>query len=103
MSYETGPERLRQDLADPLFTCYVHVGDESDVGWENAVFAHGLVTQLNLYLFEDHKHLKEWLGNARPKAVAFGWTDHVHATLTTAQTKDLRTVLEAIVGAQEEP
>ncbi len=102
MSPETGPERLRLDLQDPLFTCYVHVGDEADLGWENAIFAHGLITQLNIYLFADHTHLKEWVGSSRPKAIAFGWKDKVHATLTAAQTKDLRTVLTTIVAAQED-
>ncbi len=100
MAYETSPDRLAEDLADPLFTCYVHVGEESDVGWANAVFCYSLLTQINIYLFRDHTHLKQWVGNKRPAGIAFGWTDEVKELLTRGDTDDLGTVLEAMVEAQ---
>ncbi len=100
MAYETSPDRLRMDLQDDLFTCYVHVGAESDKGWENAVFATSFLTRINIYLFEDHTHLKEWIGSKRPAAIAFGWKADVEQTLTKAETEDLMTVMNAMTNAQ---
>lgn len=100
MAYETSSDRLRADLQDELFTCYVHVGAESDKGWENAVYATGFLTRINIYLFEDHTELKEWIGSKRPAAIAFGWGSEVMQMLTKAETEDLMTVMNAMTNAQ---
>jgi hypothetical protein len=101
MTFETSPDRLRADLKDPLFTCYAYVGKESDVGWQNAVFVHGVVTQLNIYLFEDHTHLTEWIDDKKPRGIAFGWTSRVHKRLNKSEADDLGVVLVTITEAQE--
>ncbi len=101
MTYEADIARLEADLANPQFTCYLYVGDEADEGWEHAKFVHGLVTRLNIYLFQDHSLLATWVGNKRPKGIAFGWNSDIKQTLSAVEARDLGIVVTAISGAQQ--
>ena len=100
MPYETSSASLNVDLADPLFSCYVYVGADSDVGWKNAVYCHALLTQVNIYIFQDHTHLKPWVGNKKPHGIAFGFKKAIKQTLSKSEANDLGTVLQAMVAAQ---
>lgn len=100
MQYENDAEHLRDDLKDPHFTCYVHIGSVKDLGWQCAVYAVKFIPQVNIYLFRDHAPL-HWVLNGRtPKAIAFGWKDSIEQELTEAQTKDLKTVMKAMADAK---
>lgn len=100
MQYENDAAHLRDDLKDPHFTCYVHIGSVKDLGWQCAVYAVKFIPQVNIYLFRDHVELQEWLGARRPKAIAFGWKDKIVQELTEAETKDLKTVMKAMADSK---
>ncbi|MFO1076747.1 MAG: hypothetical protein U1E73_03365 [Planctomycetota bacterium] len=100
MTYESDASVLRADLQDPNFTCYVYVGGEDDDGWQNALFVHGLVHRLNIYLFRDWTELKPWVGQKRPRGIAFGWRDDVKQMLSQSEAADLGVVVQAIAEAQ---
>ena len=89
-------------LKDPTFAVYLYLGEELDVGWENAKVALSITPRLRIYLVKDAAQLTKWIGNSSPAGVVFGWDDKVFCLLDAAGADDLTTVVKAISDAMSQ-
>ncbi|SRR6266498_4665705 len=90
------------DLNNSTFAVYLYIGNETDVGWDNAKVAFRLVPRLRIYLVKDSTQVAQWTGNNQPAGVVFGWNDKVFRLLDRAEADDLRIVLKAISDAMDQ-
>jgi hypothetical protein len=98
---ETLPPVTLQDLEaafqNSSFSTYVFIGDEGDVGYENAEIAFGLIPRLRVYRANGKDLLRqEWLGGGSPGGIAFDWNGNPVQFLDASQARDLRQVIQAI-------
>jgi hypothetical protein len=92
---------LEQDLLNDTYSAYFYIGEETDVGWENAEIAFGLIPRLRIFLIKDISQITKWIGRKRPAGVVFGWKDDLHKLLTQTEADDLKTVLQEINKSRE--
>jgi hypothetical protein len=104
---ETLPPVTLQDLETAFqntsFSTYVFIGDEGDVGYENAEIAFGLIPRLRVYRADRVERLREdWRGEGRPGGIAFDWNGNPVQFLDAAQARDLRQVIQAIKFSRQQ-
>src|SRR5690242_16680975 len=102
---ETIPPLLEGDLEaallNPSFSTYLYIGEEADLGWDNAMTAFSLIPRLRIYLVKDASQIKKWIGSKRPAGVVFGWGDKFDCLLNQSEADDLKTVIDAITEARK--
>jgi hypothetical protein len=92
---------IRGPLNDPTFTVYLYIGKEEDEGWDNALFAFGLLPRLRIYLVRDVSLIGEFVGQKRPKGIVFGWNQTPKRLLNKKEAEDFKIVLKAIQEARK--
>ena len=102
---ETIPPVMEADLEaallNPTFSTYLYIGEETDLGWDNALTAFSLIPRLRIYLVKDNSQIKKWIGAKRPAAVVFGWGAKFDRLLNQSEADDLKTVIDAINDARK--
>ena len=95
-------KELNKFIQNRSFIVYVCIGKESDLAWEVATAAEGLIPKVRAYLISpaNRSQLDDWLKDDHTSvAICFKWQDEVAKTFTKDEAENLLLVAQAIQQA----